>query len=235
MDPATPWREERDAFDAWLHAALGPARVTAIFLTHHHVDHVGDAARLRDKLGVPVWAHPETAERVDVKVDRLVHDGELLAIDDGMDLRAIHTPGHAQGHLCLFDERTRMVVAGDMVAGVGSILIDPPEGHMGTYLASLERLIALAPRGLIPSHGYWMADGQGRLREQLAHRARRQAAVKGALPTTPASARELVPVVYGADTPAAMWHFAERSMLAALELCVERGEAVRSGDRFARA
>jgi glyoxylase-like metal-dependent hydrolase (beta-lactamase superfamily II) len=238
VDPATPWPEEQQAFDAWLDAALGGAggaRVGAIFLTHHHHDHAGDAARLRDLLGAPIWAHALTAERLDVKVDRLIEDGEVIDLEDGFPLRALHTPGHAPGHLCLFHEPTRALVAGDMVAGVGSILIDPPEGHMGTYLASLDRLIGLSPRGMAPSHGFWMADGAGRLREQRAHREKRQAAVKAALPSTPLLPRELVPVVYGADTPPAMWHFAERSLRAALELCVERGEAVQHGEKFVRA
>jgi glyoxylase-like metal-dependent hydrolase (beta-lactamase superfamily II)/8-oxo-dGTP pyrophosphatase MutT (NUDIX family) len=230
VDPATPWPDEQERFDRHVQASLGPHRVAAIVCTHHHIDHVGDVARLKKKLAVPVWAHRETQARVDFAVDRLLDDGEVLVCpgDPERRFRVVFTPGHARGHICLFEESTRLLVAGDMVAGVGSILIDPPEGHMGTYLASLERLIALEPGGLVPSHGPLLVDGKARLQQQLAHRALRQAAIEGKLGAsgvTGLTVRAIVDAVYGSDTPSSMLPFAERSVLAALELAAERGLA----------
>jgi glyoxylase-like metal-dependent hydrolase (beta-lactamase superfamily II) len=234
VDPATPWPEEQERFDRQLSACLGGHRITAIVCTHHHVDHVGDVERLRQKWHVPVWAHKLTAERVDFKIDRLLEDGDVIACPPRK-LRVVFTPGHAQGHICLFDEDARMLIAGDMVAGVGSIIIDPPEGHMGTYLASLEKLIALEPRALVPSHGPLLVDGTGRLREQLEHRRKRQAAVLASVPVAPGTTiSAIVQSVYGVDTPPAMWAFAERSVMAALELAVERQEVNTDGSRWWR-
>ncbi len=231
VDPATPYPQEHERFDRWLFDVLGASdRVEAIFLTHHHVDHVGDVERLRKRLGVPVWAHALTAARMDIRIDRLINDGERIELP-GLTLQALHTPGHAHGHLCLWDAQRHMLVAGDMVAGIGSILIDPDDGHMGTYLASLERLIALQPRAIIPSHGYLLADGAERLRMQVAHREKRQAMVVAALTSTPQTVRALVPLVY-ADTPAALWPLAERALVAALTLCLERGQARGVDTRF---
>lgn len=238
VDPATPWVEEQDRFDRQLSACLNGHRVQAIVCTHHHVDHVGDVERLRQKHRCPVWAHAETASRVSFPVDRILEDGELLSCPGPVprSFRVVFTPGHAPGHVCLFEEQSRLLVAGDMVAGIGSIIIDPPDGHMGTYLASLERLIALAPRALIPAHGPLLVDGVARLQEQLAHRATRQAAVQHQLAERPGvTVREIVRVVYGADTPSAMLVFAERSVLAALELCVERKQAETDGQTWWRA
>jgi endoribonuclease LACTB2 len=247
VDPASPWPEEQERFDRQLQACLGSQRLKAVVCTHHHVDHVGDVARVARSFGVPVWAHEETAARVPFRVDRLLKDGELLVCpapprdsEPERRFRVVFTPGHAPGHICLFEEETRVLIAGDMVAGIGSILIDPPEGHMGTYLRSLERLIALEPRAIIPSHGPLLVDGAGRLREQLAHRQRRQQAVLAALPTEGAAAdgariEEIVQSVYGTDTPPQMMSFAARSVAAALELCRERHEAITTDDRWWRA
>ena len=232
VDPATPWPEEQVRFDRQLAACLQGHRLQAIVCTHHHVDHVGDVERLARKHSCPVWAHQETASLVPFAVDRILQDGEVLECPGPVPraFRVVFTPGHAPGHICLFEENTRLLVAGDMVAGIGSIIIDPPEGHMATYLASLERLIALAPRALIPAHGSLLVDGVGRLQEQLAHRGQRQAAVHAQLGDAPGvSVGEIVRAVYGADTPPSMFSFAERSVLAALELCRERKQAMTDG------
>jgi glyoxylase-like metal-dependent hydrolase (beta-lactamase superfamily II) len=239
IDPATPYQDERSRFDLLLDALESRGRrPSAIVLTHHHNDHVGDVERLASQKDLPVWAHALTAERVDFAVDRELVDGEVLEApgDVELRLRVLFTPGHAQGHLCFLEERTGVLIAGDMVASIGSILIDPPEGHMGTYLASLERLLTTTARRVIPAHGPLLADGPGRLREQLVHRERRHDQVLEALADggdghTPL---ELVPGIYGADTPQMMFPLAARSVLAALELLVERGAATVSGDRYRR-
>jgi glyoxylase-like metal-dependent hydrolase (beta-lactamase superfamily II)/8-oxo-dGTP pyrophosphatase MutT (NUDIX family) len=236
IDPATPYDEERASFDKLLEDLEADGRTPlAIALTHHHHDHVGDAARLAKARSLPIWAHADTAAQLDFPVDRALVDGETLALagDPARRLRVIHTPGHAVGHLCFFELETRTLIAGDMIASVGSILIDPPEGHMGTYLESLRRLIELDPRRAVPSHGPLLAAGRKRLEEQLAHREARQASVLEALNQAgEAEAIELVPGIYGADTPEVMFPLAARSVLAALELLVEQGSASRDGDVF---
>jgi len=59
--------------------------------------------------------------------------------------KCLHLPGHTRGHLCLLEEGSGAVVAGDLVAGVGTVIVDPPEGDMLDYLASLRRLLDLGP------------------------------------------------------------------------------------------
>jgi ribonuclease/clavin/mitogillin len=228
VDPATPYDDERARFDAVLGTVLEGRRVAGIFLTHHHHDHIGDAERLRELHGCPIYAHALTAERIDVPVDVVIDDGyvfELAADDPARTLRfvAVHTPGHAPGHLCLFERERRLLVAGDMVAGVGSIIIDPPEGHMSTYLASLDRLMAMEPRALIPAHGGLLTNAVGRLAQQKAHRLAREAAVLAAIAAGADNVDRVVSSVYGADTPTPMLAFAARSVLAIVERLVELG------------
>ena len=237
VDPAAPWDDARAAFDETLLAVLGERRVAGIFVTHHHIDHVGDVERLAARHQAPVWAHPETAARLPFAVDHLVQEGAELCLpgDPARTFRAVHTPGHARGHLCLLELNTSLLIAGDMVASTGSILIDPDEGDMATYLASLQRLIDLAPGALIPAHGPPIVEGQRRLIEQVAHRGARQVQVEEALPSSWTRVVDLVPVVYGQDTPRQMWPFAERSLRAALAYAEERGVAERLQDTWRRA
>ncbi len=202
--------------------------------THHHGDHVGGLEQLVARLRLPVWAHPLTADRLTVKVDRLLHDGEVLALDGPLPMRwrVLHTPGHARGHLCLLDEASRAAVVGDMVAGVGTIVIDPPEGDMAAYLAQLERLKALPVGTLNPAHGPVMPDGPGKLDEYLAHRAWREEKVVAALWTLGSATLEaVVPQAYD-DVQAFVLPVAERSTNAILDKLEREGRVVRTGAQY---
>jgi glyoxylase-like metal-dependent hydrolase (beta-lactamase superfamily II) len=198
--------------------------IAVVLLTHHHGDHVGAAAHVAAR-GVPVWAHEATAARVKVPVARTLADGDPCG-----PLRAVFTPGHAPGHLCFHDPATGALVAGDMVAGVGTILIDPSEGDMRAYLDSLARMQALAPRVILPSHGGVISDAAGKLREYVAHRLMRERKVAEALAAAGRAAPgALVPVAY-ADTPKLLWGLAERSLVAHLVKLAADGRARRDGD-----
>ncbi len=238
VDPATPYDDERARFDALLTTILEGRRVIGIFLTHHHHDHIGDVERLRTLHGCPVYAHALTAEQVPFAVDMIIDDGYEFVLPASDDDRArtlrfvsVHTPGHARGHLCLFEPRRRLLVAGDMVAGVGSIIIDPPEGHMTTYLASLDRLIALQPRSLIPAHGGLLVDAVARLQQQKDHRLARQEMVRAAIAAGADDVASVVAAAYS-DTPPPMLPLAARAVLAIVEKLQEDGVVVVDGRRW---
>jgi endoribonuclease LACTB2 len=235
VDPASPHADEQAALDRNIGDLLARGhRVVEIWLTHHHGDHVGGAAHLAKRLGVPVAAHSRTAEILaararGVTIDRLLADGDTLELagDPPRRVRAVFTPGHAPGHLCVLEEYTRFLIAGDMVAGVGTILIEPSEGHMGDYLRSLARIKALAPAALLPAHGPIVMDVAGKLDEYIRHRLWREQRVVDALRQRgPATPRELVPVAY-ADVPAAVHRLAELSLMAHLIKLAEDGVAAR--------
>ncbi|MBX3159352.1 MAG: MBL fold metallo-hydrolase [Deltaproteobacteria bacterium] len=218
VDPGSPYPDQQAALDAVLGEIGGLALV---LLTHHHGDHTGGAAALAARWGVPIAAHPATARRLTgrVEVTRLVEDGDVVH-----GATAVFTPGHADGHLCF--EVGAATIAGDMVAGLGTILIDPSEGDMALYLASLERLLARPPAVLLPAHGPAIPDGPAKLREYLAHRRMREDRVAAALPAPGAGATidDLVARAYS-DTPRALWPLAERSLRAHLDKLVREGRA----------
>lgn len=217
------------------HLARQGCRVKAVLLTHHHGDHVGGVRAVMERLSVPAWAHERTADRLQVPVSRLLQDGEVLELDGAPPMRwqVLHAPGHARGHVCLVDLRSRAAVVGDMVAGVGTIVIDPPEGDMADYLAQLERLRTLPVGALCPAHGAVLPDGPGKLAEYLAHRRMRTEGVLEATPESGATLADITAVAY-ADTPAFLHPVAERSCEATLLMLQREGKVAWRGDRCHR-
>lgn len=219
-----------EAARALLHDALDAAGLTvrAVFLTHHHGDHFGGAAALARRSGAPIQAHPWTAAHLPIAVDAQVNEGDTLRTDDGRSWALLHTPGHAPGHLCAWDGET--VVAGDMVAGEGTIVLDPPEGHLADYLASLARLRALAPQRLLPAHGPVIEPGVPLLDHYLAHRHARTGQVRAALAAA-GSGRpiDLVPAIYP-DLPAPFHPLAARQVLCHLRWLEAEGQATPSAE-----
>ena len=221
VDPGSPYPEEQAILDA----ILSEIPIARVLLTHHHGDHTGGAAALAAKWGVPIAAHPLTAQRLEgrLAVDEMLDDG-----DEVHGAICVHTPGHAVGHLVF--ELGEVAIAGDMVAGVGTILIDPDEGSMTAYLASLERMRARDERVLLPAHGPAIRDGAAKLTEYLAHRRMREQRVIAALDAGAGkTTAQLVETVYS-DTPRMLWGLAERSLLAHLAKLVEDGTARHRGD-----
>ena len=209
--------------------------VKAVVATHHHGDHVGGLGAVAGRLGVPVWAHARTADRLEVEVARRLEDGEVLTLagTPPMRLRVLHTPGHARGHVCLVDEASRAAVVGDMVAGQGTIVIDPPEGDMADYLAQLRRLGDLPVGVLCPAHGPVIPDGPAKLDEYLRHRAQRALLVLEATPVEGASLEAITAAAY-ADTPSFLHPVAERSAEATLRMLQAAGKVAQEGERFRR-
>ena len=239
IEPASPDDAELRLTLDWIaeNAAQG-ITVRALMLTHHHIDHVGGALLLRERLGLPVWAHADTAQRLagKIPVDRALVDGEVLTLEgpSPIALEVMHTPGHASGHLCFFEPRSRAMVVGDMVASVGTILIEPDGGDMTAYLASLERMAARAPRLLLPAHGFPIRDAVEKLLATRAHRLMREAKILALLGRDGPgkTIAELVPAAYD-DAPAAVWPLAVLSLEAHLIRLERNGQVRRQAGRYA--
>ncbi|MCY1011271.1 MBL fold metallo-hydrolase [Nannocystis pusilla] len=231
IEPATPFATERAALDALLTERAGVgAEIVAVLVTHHHGDHIGYAFELAQRWGAPIYAHSLTAARVDFPVDVALADGDRLELDDGYVLRALFTPGHAPGHLVYCEERTGIAYAGDLVAGIGTILIDPADGgDMSAYLDSLARLGAARPTALVPSHGPVITAPQECLERYITHRRQREGRVLAALNAGATRMPELLAGAYG-DTPREIWWLAERSLDAHLRKLEGEGRVRREAD-----
>ncbi|MBI4952347.1 MAG: MBL fold metallo-hydrolase [Myxococcales bacterium] len=261
VEPATPIRAEQDAWLAWARGlASAGARLVALFVTHHHADHVGGAERFARELGLPLWAHAATAERLPhLTFARRLDEGDAIALDGPTPQRwrCLHTPGHAPGHLCLYAPELGLAVVGDMVASEGTILIEPAEGDMARYLDELRRLAELELRMALPAHGAPVAAEHQRegspassprelFRHYVRHRLLREHKIEAALAALTAGARpapddrgaggasldELVARAYD-DTPRAAWPYARLSLEAHLVKLEREGRAARRGAGWA--
>ncbi len=235
VDPApTEPAEQQRLFDLIDERCAAGAELVGVLVTHHHPDHVGAVEATARRYDVPVLAHGETLSRLTLTVEntRALADGVELPLGDTPDgepgwvLTALHTPGHAPGHLVFRESRYGAVLAGDLVSTVSTIVIDPPDGHLATYLASLERLRDLMAPGevLHPAHGPVASNGPALLERYLEHRARREQSLVRALSEAPASESDLVARVY-ADVAEELYPVAARSLRAGLEKLAEEGSA----------
>jgi glyoxylase-like metal-dependent hydrolase (beta-lactamase superfamily II) len=236
VEPSTPYPEERVEWLAWARGLASAGReLVAIFVTHHHADHVGGAEALSQELGLPLWAHAETAKRMArVTVARSLVEGDAVVLDGPAPSRweVLHTPGHAPGHLCLLERERGTLVVGDMVASVGTILIEPKDGDMAEYLASLQRLAELEAEVALPAHGAPIPSPSRLFRAYGAHRLMRESVVADALKSSGGgSLDELVSIAY-ADTSSLLWPLAKLSLEAHLVKLVREGRAATDGERW---
>jgi glyoxylase-like metal-dependent hydrolase (beta-lactamase superfamily II) len=209
-------------------AALGAGRIRWIVVTHTHPDHAPGAAGLAARTGAEVLGF---AARDDFVPTRAVGEG-FEVHGAGFTLRALHTPGHASNHLCWLLVEEQMLFSGDHVMQGSTVVIAPPDGDMARYLASLRRLLVLAPPldSIAPGHGSLIAAPAAALQGVIEHRLGREAAVAAALRRAGrATVDELLPTVY-ADVRDELLPVARQSLWAHLRKLDAEG-AVRGEDR----
>lgn len=160
-----------------------------VIATHHHHDHVGGLPWFASRHQLPVLAERTTVDLLWDDLDTVAW--EAVEGDGSVDgLELVHTPGHAPGHLAIWTadggpgRAARVLLAGDLLAGIGTILINPPRGNMAHYVRSLEKAAALDPAIVLPAHGPGTASGRDRILAYRDHRLAREERVLAALSTT---------------------------------------------------
>jgi glyoxylase-like metal-dependent hydrolase (beta-lactamase superfamily II)/8-oxo-dGTP pyrophosphatase MutT (NUDIX family) len=212
----------------------GAGRIRWILTTHTHMDHSPAAAALKAATGAQVLgrrAPPGASQDQAYAPDRTLADGERLSVGN-LHLRAIHTPGHASNHLCYLLEETRMLFTGDHVMQGSTVVINPPDGDMRAYLASLSRLLDEDIAIIAPGHGYLIGAPHKEVKRLVAHRLAREAKVVAALRRRDAATpEELVTDVYD-DVSPKLHPVAMRSLGAHLDKLVAEGRARQASGRY---
>ncbi len=229
VDPGPLTETHLDAVLAQTVSLEAPVR--EVLLTHGHHDHSEGAARFAELAGgVPVRAL-DPALRLGGEG---LADGDVVDLD-GCVLRVVGTPGHTCDSLSFLlqgDDERPGLLTGDTVLGRGSTVVAHPDGRLGPYLDSLQRLLALVEQvdgaTVLPGHGPVLPDAAEALRGYLAHRGQRLDQVRAAVAAGDRTADQVVRRVY-AQVDRVLWPAARLSVLAQLEHLREQGEDALTG------
>ena len=193
--------------------------VAVVLLTHHHSDHSEAAREFAERVGAGVRAL-DPAYRLGAEG---LLDGDVVEVD-GLEIHVVGTPGHTGDSLSFHVPADGAILTGDTVLGRGTTVVAHPDGQLGAYLDSLDRLHALAEShelsAIWPGHGPAIGDALRVLDHYIAHRHERLEQVSAALTTLGLAAqtadpRAVVEIVY-ADVDPVLWGAAELSVRAQL-------------------
>jgi glyoxylase-like metal-dependent hydrolase (beta-lactamase superfamily II) len=206
-----------------LQAIAGTGPVELILVTHRHADHTAGSARLHGLTGAPVRAaDPAHCHGGGVPLQ----DGEALQAA-GLDIRVLATPGHTSDSVCFHlpdDGPQGAVLTGDTILGSGTTMLDYPDGTLGDYLASLDKLEALGPATVLPAHGPVLPSLEAIVRSYRSHRHERLDQIRAALDALgrDATVGDVADAVYS-DVGPSVRRAAEMSVAAQLDYL--RGDA----------
>jgi len=205
-----------------LHRILTAAggKVDVILVTHSHLDHSPLAADLSAATGAPVLAFGDSkagqsplmaaleasgdvqgGEGLDMQFrpDKTLADGDAVDFGDH-GIRAIHTPGHLSNHLCF--QWQDHLFSGDHVMAWASSMVSPPDGDLGDFMRSCEKLLDSRATRFHPGHGNPVLAPGDRLHQLMQHRKMRETQILSALGRTPKTPSDLAREIYTDVNPA---------------------------------
>ena len=204
IDPGPALPEHRAALDT----ALDGRRVTHVLMTHHHIDHSPLAIPLARDHGCEVYGYGlqirppeggevrlEAGDDLSFKPDIEIRGGDVVK-GDGWTIEAIHTPGHTSNHMCYALREENTLFSGDHIMGWSTSVVSPPDGHMGDYLESLQRIKDKHFDKIWPTHGPCIEDVDVFVQAYIDHRLEREVQIMEALKTGLTQIMDIVERLY---------------------------------------
>ena len=221
---------------------IGKRKLTDIILTHSHVDHSPLSRRLKNETGASIIgfgsadeARTNFMKRLSSSLDLGGEEGidKELALDEKVydkqflernnySFEVIHTPGHLSNHICLSVKEKKALFSGDHVMGWATTLISPPDGDLGSFIKSLEKLSTRDEKIYYPGHGKPLKEPKQMVLAQIAHRRDREKQILSSIAKISRTPEEIVDNVY-IDLNPMLKRAAVRNVLAHLIDLYERG------------
>jgi glyoxylase-like metal-dependent hydrolase (beta-lactamase superfamily II) len=235
---------EDEGHRAVLLDAVRGETVTHIFVTHTHRDHSPGVPAIQRATGAQVLAEgPHRASRpvhvgegarldaandIEFKPDRALADGEIVQ-GDGWTIEAVATPGHTANHMAFAFKEANVLFSGDHVMAWSTPVVAPPDGAMGDYMASLQKLAKRSEPLYFPGHGPAVRNAPRFVAAYILHRKAREAAIVNGLAKGARDIPALVKAIYVGLDPR-LTKAAGLSVLAHLEELVARGTVATDGE-----
>jgi len=229
-------RSHKDA----LWRAIGGRNVSHVLVTHHHMDHSPLAKPLAAAHGCQVHGYGlqmrepeggevrlEAGDDLSFMPDVEIRDGHVIK-GEGWTIEALHTPGHTSNHLCFALLEENILFSGDHIMGWSTSVVSPPDGHMGDYLASLERVKAREFTQIWPTHGTSIDAPSAFVGEYISHRHKREDQILAAIKDGLHSISDMVAHIYK-DVDKRLHPAAAHSVLAHLIHMEETGRVTSDG------
>ena len=233
IDPGPAMAEHRAALDK----ALDGRRVTHVLMTHHHIDHSPLAIPLARDYGCEVYGYGlqirppeggevrmEAGDDLTFKPDVEIRCGDEIK-GDGWTIEAIHTPGHTSNHMCFDLREENTLFSGDHIMGWSTSVVSPPDGHMGDYLNSLERIKARKFDRIWPTHGPCIDNVDEFVGAYINHRLARESQIMEALKSGLTQIMPIVEKLY-IDVDKRLYPAAAHSVLSHLIHMRETGRVI---------
>ncbi len=223
-------------FDA-LKKVLEGRTLKYVFVTHSHMDHSPLAHPLAEWAGCEVYAGgPAIPTESDVRLEagddlsfqphHTIVDGQTFS-GDGWTIEAVATPGHTSNHFCFVLKEENALFSGDHIMGWSTTVISPPDGNMGDYFNSLEKIRARDYSTIWPTHGPPIRDTKPFVEAYISHRRKREDAIIARLDAGDTTIPQMVKTIYK-DVDKRLHPAACHSVLAHMIHLVETERAIAS-------